>query len=126
LLTEHVTLDLEGIDRLYLNRYQPRLQTGGAVATFFKAHRGAKVAATVLLAPISRDLTQGQVPGLLWWVTRRQVGRRTDDGHARVRTDRDRHHVLVHQLASAHPASERSATTSVKPESMMTLTWMPG
>jgi len=29
LLKDRVTLDLEGIDRLYLNLYQPRLQTGG-------------------------------------------------------------------------------------------------
>ena len=54
LLEGHVTLDLEGIDRLYLNLYQPRLQTGGGVANFFKVHRGAKVASTVLMAPISR------------------------------------------------------------------------
>ena len=54
LLNDRVTLDLEGIDRLYLNLYQPRLQTGGGVATFFKVHRGAKVASTVLMAPISR------------------------------------------------------------------------
>jgi hypothetical protein len=53
LLKDHVTLDIEGIDRLYLNRYQPRLQTGGGVATFFKGHRGAKVASTVLMAPIT-------------------------------------------------------------------------
>jgi hypothetical protein len=53
LLKDHVTLDLEGIDRLYLNLYQPRLQTGGGVATFFKGHRGAKVASTVLMAPIT-------------------------------------------------------------------------
>lgn len=51
-------MDLEGIDRLYLNLYQPRLQTGGGVATFFKAHRGAKVASTVLMAPISRDFVK--------------------------------------------------------------------
>ena len=43
MLKGHVTLDLEGIDRLYLNLYQARLQTGGGVATFFKVHRGAKV-----------------------------------------------------------------------------------
>ncbi|RKT47015.1 hypothetical protein [Thiocapsa rosea] len=54
LLNDRVTLDLEGIDRLYLNLYQPRLQTGGGVANFFKVHRGAKVASTVLMAPISR------------------------------------------------------------------------
>ena len=53
LLNDRVTLDLAGIDRLYLNLYQPRLQTGGGVANFFKVHRGAKVASTVLMAPIS-------------------------------------------------------------------------
>jgi hypothetical protein len=58
LLQDRVTLDLEGIDRLYLNLYQPRLQTGGGVATFFKAHRGAKVASTVLMAPISHAFVQ--------------------------------------------------------------------
>lgn len=54
LLEEHVTLDVEGIDRLYLNAYQPRLQTGAGVAAFFKGHRGARVASTTLMAPMSR------------------------------------------------------------------------
>jgi len=40
---------------LYLNAYQPRLQTGGGVAAFFKGHRGATVASTTLMAPMSRD-----------------------------------------------------------------------
>jgi len=53
LLDEKVVLDIEGIDRLYLNLYQPMLQTGGGVATFFKGHRGAKVASTMLMAPMS-------------------------------------------------------------------------
>jgi hypothetical protein len=53
LLEDHVTLDIEGIDRLYLNLYQPRLQTGGGVAAFFKGHRGAKVASTTLMTPMS-------------------------------------------------------------------------
>jgi hypothetical protein len=34
-LDGHVGLDSEGIDRLYLNLYQPRLQTGGGVVAFF-------------------------------------------------------------------------------------------
>jgi hypothetical protein len=55
LLEEKVTLDLEGIDRLYLNAYQPMLQTGGGVNAFFRQHRGATVASTVLMAPMSRD-----------------------------------------------------------------------
>ena len=54
LLTDHVTLDVEGIDRIYLNAYQPMLQTGGGVSAFFKGHRGAKVVSTTLMAPMSR------------------------------------------------------------------------
>jgi hypothetical protein len=50
-----VVLDIEGIDRLYLNIYQPRLQTGGGVAAFFKGHREAKVVSTTLMRPMSRD-----------------------------------------------------------------------
>jgi len=53
ILENRVTLDVEGIDRMYLNLYQPMLQTGGGVASFFKAHRGAKVASTVLMAPMT-------------------------------------------------------------------------
>ncbi len=54
LLTDQVTLEIEGIDRWYLNLYQPMLQTGAGVATFFKQHRGAKVASTALMGPLSR------------------------------------------------------------------------
>jgi hypothetical protein len=53
-LEGHVVLDVEGMDRAYLNLYQPMLQTGGGVATFFRAHRGAKVVSTTLMAPMSR------------------------------------------------------------------------
>lgn len=54
LLADKVELDVEGIDRLYLNAYQPRLQTGGGVVGFFKHHRGAMVASTTLMAPMSQ------------------------------------------------------------------------
>ena len=39
-LKYHVTLEVEGIDRMYLNVYQPRLQTDRGVAAFFRFHRG--------------------------------------------------------------------------------------
>nr|VFK35025.1 MAG: hypothetical protein BECKLPF1236C_GA0070990_103241 [Candidatus Kentron sp. LPFa]VFK35752.1 MAG: hypothetical protein BECKLPF1236C_GA0070990_104171 [Candidatus Kentron sp. LPFa] len=29
-------LDVEGIDKMYSNLYQPRLQTGAGIATFFR------------------------------------------------------------------------------------------
>ena len=54
LLEEKVTLDIEGIDRLYLNVYQPMLQSGSGVSAFFKKHRGAVVASTTLMVPMSR------------------------------------------------------------------------
>jgi len=54
-LDNQVVLDTEGIDRLYLNLYQPRLQTGGGVAGFFKGHRGAQVVSTTLMGPMTRD-----------------------------------------------------------------------
>ena len=59
LLEEKVTLDIEGIDRLYLNAYQPTLQTGGGVSAFFKGHRGAVVASTTLMAPMSKAFVTG-------------------------------------------------------------------
>jgi hypothetical protein len=38
LLDGHVTLDLECLDRLYLNAYVPNLQVGGQVITFMRDH----------------------------------------------------------------------------------------
>lgn len=35
ILREHVTLEVEGIDRMYLNVYVPALQRAGGVASFF-------------------------------------------------------------------------------------------
>src|SRR3954466_12390153 len=52
-LNDHVTLQLEGIDRMYLNVYQPRLQTDRGVAAFFRFHRGETFASSALMAPMS-------------------------------------------------------------------------
>ena len=41
-LREHVTLEVEGIDRMYLNVYVPALQRAGGVASCFRFH-GATV-----------------------------------------------------------------------------------
>ncbi len=50
----HVTLEVEGIDRMYLNVYQPRLQCEGQVAAFFRGHRGHTFASSVLMDPMSK------------------------------------------------------------------------
>ena len=55
ILKRHVTLELESIDRLYLNGYIPSLQSPGGVAWFLRERRGARFASSMLLDPISRD-----------------------------------------------------------------------
>jgi hypothetical protein len=54
ILREHVTLSVEGIDRMYLNVYVPSLQTDVGIASFFRFHRGHTFASSVLMEPISR------------------------------------------------------------------------
>src|SRR3977135_4610839 len=39
-LDGHVALDLECLDRIYLNAYVPNLQVGGQVVSFLTAHLG--------------------------------------------------------------------------------------
>ena len=58
-IQHHVTLEVEGIDRMYLNVYQPRLQTDVGVASFFRFHRGATFASSALMDPISKAFIQG-------------------------------------------------------------------
>lgn len=53
LLKEHVTLEVESIDRLYLNGYVPGLQAEGGVVHFFRQHRGQPFASSALMDPIS-------------------------------------------------------------------------
>ena len=52
-IREHVTLEVEGIDRMYLNVYQPKLQHDRGVVTFFRYHRQQPVVSSALMEPIS-------------------------------------------------------------------------
>jgi hypothetical protein len=54
ILREHVTLEVECIDRMYLNVYVPRLQAEGGVVGFFRYHRGHPFASSALMEPISK------------------------------------------------------------------------
>ncbi len=53
-LGKHVTLEVECIDRMYLNVYVPGLQHEGGVASFFKHHRGHTFASSALMTPITQ------------------------------------------------------------------------
>src|SRR2546422_11776876 len=52
-IRDHVTLEVEGIDRMYLNVYVPMLQRELGVVGFLRYHRGHLFASSALLAPIS-------------------------------------------------------------------------
>jgi hypothetical protein len=55
ILTNHVTFELEAIDRMYLNAYVPSLQTGGGFVYFVKSQLGARVPSTMMVAPMSQQ-----------------------------------------------------------------------
>ena len=52
-LRDHVVLELEAIDRMYLNVYVPHLQTVGAVVGYLRVHRGQRFASTTAVVPMS-------------------------------------------------------------------------
>jgi hypothetical protein len=53
ILDDHVTLEVEGIDRMYLNIYVPQLQCEKGVVYFFRLHRKMTFASSALMNPIS-------------------------------------------------------------------------
>jgi hypothetical protein len=53
-LDEHVVFEVESIDRMYLNVWQPRLAYGGGVQGFFVGHRGHHYASTALMDPMTK------------------------------------------------------------------------
>jgi hypothetical protein len=57
-IRDHVTLEVEGIDRMYLNVYQPKLQRDQGVVNFFRYHRGFTFASSALMEPISTKFIQ--------------------------------------------------------------------
>ena len=52
LLDGHVSLDVECLDRIYLNGYVPNLQVGGQVVSFMTAHLGMPVPSPAILERI--------------------------------------------------------------------------
>lgn len=87
-LSKHVLLEVEGIDRMYLNVYVPRLQIVEGVLGFIRCHRGHKVPSTAMVEPITRAFvsaidrfaTEHGIP-----VVNFEKGQRKDDVAARFR-----------------------------------------
>ena len=82
ILREHVTLEVESIDRMYLNVYIPKLQFAGGASWFLRQERKYPVPSSAAMAPISRAFVAAiesyaqthQVPVLTF-----QKGQRKDD-----------------------------------------------
>ena len=53
ILREHVTLEVESLDRVYLNVYVPQVQYDGGVVAFLHQQRAAKIASTALVGPMT-------------------------------------------------------------------------
>ena len=53
-LADHVTLEIESIDRMFCNLYVPGLQHVNGVVQFFRGHRGEPFASSALMDPISK------------------------------------------------------------------------
>src|ERR1043166_2692433 len=53
-LRGHVVLEVEGIDRMYLNVYVPVLQAVEGVLKFIRIHRRHPVASTAMVEPTTR------------------------------------------------------------------------
>ncbi len=58
ILRDHVTLEVEGIDRMYLNAVVPLLQSERGIAWFFREYRGYAFASSALMAPMTRAFVE--------------------------------------------------------------------
>ena len=81
-LVDHVVLEYEAIDRMYLNVYVPHLQTVGGMLGYLRVHRGQRFASTTAVAP----MTEAFVRNIEQFVAREGVdliafekGQRKDD-----------------------------------------------
>ena len=55
IIQDHVTFELECIDRMYLNVYVPALQCESGVVGFFCRHRGCQFASSALMDPMTKS-----------------------------------------------------------------------
>jgi hypothetical protein len=82
ILNDHVTLEVESLDRIYLNLYIPQLQRENGIAWFLREHRGYPYASSAVMQPISDAFVSGlkqfakdhEIP-----MRRFQKGERKDD-----------------------------------------------
>ena len=117
-LSKHVLLEAESIDRMYLNVYVPQLQAVEGTLKFIRIHRGPKVASTHMVEPITRQFVDSierfakdnKIPLILF-----EKGQRKDDFAKQQRKQRQsrqkpdaRPHLLRKREASAEARAMHS------------------
>jgi hypothetical protein len=91
-LRNHVLLEVEGIYRLYLNVYQPKLQTEKQAPCFFRFQRGHPVASSSLMGVMTNTflrqvdafVEQQQIPVVSFKKGQRRVANARWTTQARV------------------------------------------
>src|SRR5438132_484670 len=83
ILNHHVKLSVEGIDRMYLNVFVPRLQHEAGIVGFFREHRGQPLPSAALMQPMSRAF----VAKLESFTAARDTARAVSQGAAQGRGD---------------------------------------
>src|SRR3981081_3545759 len=63
IVSRHVKLTVEGIDRMYLNVFVPGLQYEQGLIRFFRDHRGRPLPSAALMSPMTPRLC-GEAGGL--------------------------------------------------------------
>src|SRR6202048_31742 len=102
ILDGHVALDLECLDRIYLNAYVPNLQVGGQVVTFLTRHLGNPIPSPAIFDKIGTTF-------------RKSVARFAEDNHIPVvrfaKTDRKIE--IMQPYLKAQAATGRSGLAAI-------------
>ena len=116
LITEHVTLTVDCVDRLYLNAYVPRFQTEGGIVAFLR-HRGQLIPSPALFGQITADFKSR----LRTWADRHGVpwvefakGERKDEVVQRYRARFSGTHGVVCVGVAQEKAKAWTATKTVR------------
>lgn len=91
ILEGHVTLEVESVDRLYLNGYIPSLSTPGGLTTFIREHLGKPIPSPAVLGEVTRRFrnqvhafaTENEIPLIQF-----ERGERKDDRANQMRRER--------------------------------------
>jgi hypothetical protein len=102
LLDGHVSLDVECLDRIYLNGYVPNLQVGGQVVSFMTAHLGFPIPSPAILEKMGTAF-------------RRAVSSFAETGHVPVVrfTKDDRKIEVMRRYIGAQAATGRSGVAAI-------------